>query len=38
MLKYFARIKVVTDHTLPVDEFRMISRRKNREITNDFMI
>ncbi|MCB2203938.1 Rne/Rng family ribonuclease [bacterium] len=38
MLKYFARIKVVGDHTLPVDEFRMISRRKNRDITKEFML
>ena len=38
MLKYFARIKVVGDHTLPVDEFRVISRRKNRDITKEFAL
>jgi ribonuclease G len=33
MLKYFVRIKIVADHTIAVDEFRMISRKRNRDIT-----
>ena len=38
MLKYFVRIRVLSDHTLAVDEFHMISRRRNREITKDFTV
>ncbi|PLX31514.1 MAG: ribonuclease E/G [Ignavibacteria bacterium] len=36
MLKYFVRVKVVSDHTLAVDEFRMISRRRNKDITKEY--
>ncbi|MBE0643653.1 MAG: Rne/Rng family ribonuclease [Bacteroidetes bacterium] len=38
MLKYFVRIRVDQDHTLAVDEFRMISRRRNRDITKEFIV
>ena len=37
MLKYFVRIKVLPEHTLPVDEFQVISRRKNRDITKEYI-
>lgn len=36
MLKYFVRIRVEEDAALPIDEFRVISRRKNRDITREF--
>ena len=36
MLKYFVRVNVVSDHTLAVDEFRMISRRRNKDITKEY--
>lgn len=36
MLKYFVRIRIVSDHTLAVDEFRMISRRRNKDITKEY--
>ncbi len=38
MLKYFVRIRVDQDHTLAVDEFRVISRRRNRDITKEFVV
>ncbi len=38
MLKFFVRIRVDQDHTLAVDEFRMISRRKNRDITKEYVV
>jgi ribonuclease G len=38
MLKYFVRIRVDQDHTLAVDEFQMISRRRNKNITQDYIV
>jgi len=38
MLRYFVRIKVVSDHTLAVDKFRILSRRRNKDITKDFLV
>lgn len=36
MLKYFVRLRVEEDPTLPIDEFRVISRRRNRDITREY--
>ncbi|MCZ7554995.1 MAG: Rne/Rng family ribonuclease [Bacteroidia bacterium] len=38
MLKYFIRLKIVADHTLSVDEFRVISTRKGKDVTKDFHV
>jgi ribonuclease G len=38
MLKYFIRLKIVPDHTLSVDEFRVISTRKGKDVTKDFNV
>ncbi len=36
MLKYFIRLKIVPDHTLAVDEFRVISTRRGKDVTKEF--
>jgi ribonuclease G len=38
MLKYFIRLKITTDPGLAVDEFRVISTRKGKDITKEFIV
>ncbi|MEP7220550.1 MAG: hypothetical protein ABI876_16610, partial [Bacteroidota bacterium] len=37
MLKYFVRVKVVLDESLPVDEFHFFSLRQQADITDKFI-
>ena len=37
MLKYFVRIKIVPDATLPIGEFRMVSRKRDADITTRYL-
>ncbi|MEO5928874.1 MAG: Rne/Rng family ribonuclease [Candidatus Kapaibacterium sp.] len=37
MLKYFVRVKVVLDESLPVDEFHFFSLRQQADITDKFL-
>lgn len=36
MLKYFVRLRIEEDYNLAIDDFRVFSRRKNRDITREF--
>ncbi|MBR9978250.1 MAG: Rne/Rng family ribonuclease [Bacteroidetes bacterium] len=38
MLKYFVRIRIEAELSLGVDEFRVISRRRNRDITKEYIL
>ncbi|MCX7908836.1 MAG: Rne/Rng family ribonuclease [Ignavibacteria bacterium] len=37
MLKYFVRIKLVIDDTLPLDQFKFESIKQNKDITKEFL-
>jgi ribonuclease G len=36
MLRYFVRIKLVSDQSLSVDDFKFLSRKQNRDITDQY--
>ncbi|MFO7598805.1 MAG: hypothetical protein R6X27_03230 [Candidatus Desulfacyla sp.] len=36
MLRYFIRLRVEEDPALPIDEFRFVSRRRNRDVTREY--
>ncbi|MBR9975407.1 MAG: Rne/Rng family ribonuclease [Bacteroidetes bacterium] len=36
MLRYFVRLRVEEDPALPIDEFRFVSRRRNRDVTREY--
>jgi ribonuclease G len=36
MLKYFVRLRIEEDISMGIDDFRVISRRRNRDITREF--
>ncbi len=38
MLRYFVRIKLVSDQSLSVDEFKFLSRKQNRDITDQYKL
>ncbi|MGQ9819074.1 MAG: Rne/Rng family ribonuclease [Candidatus Kapaibacteriales bacterium] len=37
MLKYFVKIKLIQDESLPLDKFRFESLKQNRDITHEFI-
>lgn len=37
MIKYFVKIKLIQDESLPLDKFRFESRKQNRDITHEFI-
>ncbi len=36
MLKYFVLIKLEVDSSIPIGEFRFISRSQNKDVTDQF--
>lgn len=36
MLKFFVRIKIEQDPKLPIEEFRFISRKRNKDVTQEY--